>query len=82
MVALSRCFWWENVRVILPRLLLTTFRYCQPLLISKAISFVNTPMPDAERRNEGTKLVILTFVIYIGIAVSSLYADDQSFTNH
>jgi hypothetical protein len=64
-----RCLWRPNLHVIIPRSLLTAFRYCQPLLISRTISYVSHDQPPLEGRNEAFRLILFTFIIYTGMAV-------------
>ena len=69
MVAQFRCLWRQNVDIIIPRALFTVFRYCQPILISRTISYVGSDLPPLENRNEAFRLLLSTFIIYAGMAV-------------
>lgn len=65
-----RCLWRENLNVVIPRLLFSAFRYSQPFIISRAITYVSSDLSPFEDRNEAFRLILLTFVIYTGMAVS------------
>ncbi|KAK4449692.1 hypothetical protein QBC34DRAFT_350884 [Podospora aff. communis PSN243] len=67
--ALLRCFWRQNIYVVLPRTIGSLLRCCQPLLIRWAISFVSQDLPPLENRNEAFRLILFTFFIYTGMAV-------------
>lgn len=54
---------------ILPRLLLTFFRFMQPLLLRRVTQFVVEPITE-ESTNEGWGLTAAYGLVYIGIAVS------------
>lgn len=62
--------WRPNLDVVPPRILSALFRYCQPLIISRAITYVNSNLDPMEDRNEAFRLILMTFVVYIGMAVS------------
>lgn len=55
--------------VVPSRLVLVLFRYAQPILISRTISFVSQPVAIAEGDDKGSDLIIATFIIYTGLAV-------------
>ena len=65
-----RCLWRENLDVVIPRLFFSVFRYSQPFIISRAITYVGSDLSPFEDRNEAFRLILLTFVIYTGMAVS------------
>jgi ATP-binding cassette, subfamily C (CFTR/MRP), member 1 len=69
MLAQVKCFWRPNVYVLVPRFIFIVLRCCQPLLISRAIAFVSEDLSPFENRNEAFRLILLTFVIYVGMAV-------------
>ncbi|KAH8653767.1 ABC transporter [Xylariales sp. PMI_506] len=64
-----RCLWRRNLDVVLPRMLFSAFRYSQPYFISQTISYVSSDLPPQEDRNEAFRLVLITFIIYMGMAV-------------
>ncbi len=66
---LFKCLWRPNLDIVLPRILLTVVRYCQPLLISRTIAYISSDLPLLEDRNEAFRLILLTFIIYTGMAV-------------
>jgi ABC-type multidrug transport system fused ATPase/permease subunit len=47
------------------------FRCSQPILISRAIRYVQTPINKEDDRLEGYWLIIIAIVIYVGLAVST-----------
>ncbi|RDW89784.1 hypothetical protein BP6252_01816 [Coleophoma cylindrospora] len=65
-----QCLWRRNLDVVLPRVLFIAFRYSQPFLISRTIAYVSSNLPPQENRNEAFRLILLTFIIYTGMAVS------------
>ncbi|KAH7381027.1 ABC transporter [Cadophora sp. MPI-SDFR-AT-0126] len=65
-----KLLWRSNLGIIFPRLLFTAFRYCQPLLVIRAIAYVADDLPSFENRNEGFQLLLFAFVIYMGMAVT------------
>ncbi|KAM7217664.1 hypothetical protein V8F06_006919 [Rhypophila decipiens] len=78
MIAQFTCMWRANVDVIPPRLLYAVFRYCQPFLISRAITYVSSNLPPMEDRNEAFRLILLTFTIYFGMAIFNGLYDARS----
>jgi ATP-binding cassette, subfamily C (CFTR/MRP), member 1 len=69
MVAQLMCLWRQNLYIFVPRIIFIILRCLQPLLISRAIAFVSKDLPPFENRNEAFRLILLTFVIYTGMAV-------------
>lgn len=69
MITQFTCMWRANLDVVPFRLLYTIFRYCQPFLISRAITYVSSDLPPMEERNEAFRLILLTFTIYFGMAI-------------
>ncbi|KAL5315383.1 hypothetical protein ACEPPN_016250 [Leptodophora sp. 'Broadleaf-Isolate-01'] len=65
-----RLLWRPNLLVIVPRCLFTAFRYCQPILVTRTIAYVNNDLPALENRSEGFQLIVFTFFIYMGMAIS------------
>ena len=70
-MALLKCLWRENLLVVPPRFTFTVLRYCQPLIISRAIAFVTLDLSPYEDRNEAFRLILFTFLVYTGMAVGS-----------
>ncbi len=69
-MVLLRCLNQPFVSAILPRLFLIMFRYSQTVLISITIQFLsNTVTKQDVLINDGSWLVFLALVIYIGLAV-------------
>ncbi|EJP62540.1 ABC transporter [Beauveria bassiana ARSEF 2860] len=69
MRALLKSSWRPNIYVVIPRLLFTMLRCCQPLLISRAIIFFSQELSPFENRNEAFCLILFTFIIYTGMPV-------------
>ncbi|KAJ5094458.1 P-loop containing nucleoside triphosphate hydrolase protein [Penicillium angulare] len=67
-LALMKCTFWENIRVVPFMLAAMCLQYAQPVLISQLIRFVSVPHPD-QRDLRGYGLILLTFKIYVGLAV-------------
>ena len=72
MLAQLKCLWRPNIYIFVPRFIFIVLRCCQPLLISRAITFVSKDLPPFENRNEAFRLILLTFVIYTGMAVRQM----------
>jgi hypothetical protein len=53
---------------LLPRIFLIIFRYCQPVLINATVRFVNNGSQTENKPSFGSWLIVLTSVIYIGLA--------------
>lgn len=66
-----KLLWRPNIQIVIPRLLFTACRYCQPILITRIISYVGNDLLELESRNEAFRLILFAFVIYIGMAVCS-----------
>ncbi|CAK7207178.1 hypothetical protein SEUCBS139899_009986 [Sporothrix eucalyptigena] len=69
-LALAQCLWRPNLSIVIPRLILTVLRCCQPYFISRAIAYVSKDLSPIEDRNEAFVLILLAFVIYVGMAVA------------
>ena len=54
--------------MILPRLCLVAFTFCQPFLITRAIDYVTDPGDNADK-NGGYGLIAATALVYLGLAV-------------
>lgn len=68
-VVLLRCLRAPFLGVIVSRLLVISFRFAQPLLISRTIRFV-TSSTSRDSNAEGYWLIAAALTIYIGKAVS------------
>lgn len=59
---------------VIPRLLLISFKIAQPFLVKRVIEFVQQDLHDSQsdqdRRNVAWGLVLATFLVYLGTAVS------------
>ena len=56
----------------IPRLMLITFRFSQPVLIINTVEYVMKPVTEAEKHdNTGYHLIFATFIIYVGYGVSN-----------
>lgn len=75
LLALGRCIWWPFLSVIPPRLLLTLFRYGQPVLIDRTIEYISEASEMTESSKNGNELVIAATIIYVGMAVSQIPSD-------
>ena len=60
---------FELLGLVLPRLCLIAFTFAQPFWITRAIDFVSQP-ENKPSASDGYLLIVATFVIYLGIAVS------------
>ncbi|KAH8893638.1 ABC transporter [Thozetella sp. PMI_491] len=65
-----KCLWRRNLDVVIPRMLFAASKYSQPFLISRTITYVTSDLPPQEGRNEAFRLILLTFLIYTGMAVT------------
>ena len=68
MVTLLHCLRWPLLSIILPRLCLIAFTFCQPFLITRAIDYVSETGNNATR-NDGYGLIAATALVYSGLAV-------------
>ncbi|KAK3367203.1 ABC transporter [Lasiosphaeria ovina] len=71
MLAQLKCLWRANIYILPSRFITILLRCSQPFLISRAITFVSTELPPFENRNEAFRLFVFTFIIYVGMAISS-----------
>ena len=55
---------------IIPRLFLVVFRYSQPVLIRRAIRFVSRLQDISHTQTNGSWILLLACVTYVGLAVS------------
>ncbi|KAI1148901.1 P-loop containing nucleoside triphosphate hydrolase protein [Nemania diffusa] len=68
--ALTRTLQVPILLVVIPRLLLTAFRFSQPFMINKILDLLSQPITHASV-NAGYGLIGATALIYAGIAVST-----------
>ncbi|KAI4279834.1 MAG: hypothetical protein L6R38_004935, partial [Xanthoria sp. 2 TBL-2021] len=61
---------WRLLAAVPPRLGLIGFKFCQPFLIERAISFNRQPI-DQSSTNQGYGLIGAYFLVYSGIAVTT-----------
>lgn len=54
---------------VVPRIVLIAFQFCQPFLLNKLLSYLQTPLEQSSR-NDGYGLIGAAGLIYTGIAVS------------
>jgi hypothetical protein len=72
--ALFRFFKGSLLLNAIPRLILITFRYSQPILINSTIRYVTGPVTEIEEQDvTGYNLIFAAFVIYVGSAVSCFF---------
>ncbi|KAL3429940.1 P-loop containing nucleoside triphosphate hydrolase protein [Aspergillus tetrazonus] len=62
------CFWKPMVAVAIPRIALIAFKFCQPLLIDRAVSLLSVPNGPRET-DIGRALIGATALVYAGVAV-------------
>ncbi|KAL8774136.1 MAG: hypothetical protein Q9209_001244 [Squamulea sp. 1 TL-2023] len=60
---------WRLLAAVPPRLGLIGFKFCQPFLIERAISFNRQPVTQSST-NQGYGLIGAYFIVYCGIAVT------------
>ncbi|KAL8695796.1 MAG: hypothetical protein Q9224_003154, partial [Gallowayella concinna] len=63
-------FKWRLLAAVPPRLGLIGFKFCQPFLIERAISFNRQPVNQSST-NQGYGLIGAYFIVYCGIAVTT-----------
>ncbi|PVH80975.1 putative multidrug resistance protein [Cadophora sp. DSE1049] len=73
-VAVARCFRWTLLAAAFPRLCMICFNFAQPFLIVSAIE--NLKKPEASR-NDGYGLIGAAFLIYFGIAMSTVHFNQK-----
>ncbi|KAG8161209.1 hypothetical protein KVR01_009473 [Diaporthe batatas] len=61
---------WPILSIIAPRLLFAAFTFCQPLLISATLEWVQTDVVSDDM-SRGYGLIGAWFLVYVGIAVST-----------
>ncbi|KAH8647275.1 P-loop containing nucleoside triphosphate hydrolase protein [Xylariales sp. PMI_506] len=65
-----RCFWRPILAIVVFRLGLIGFKFCQPLLINKAVTLLLEP--DSQyKTNTGRALIGAAALIYLGIAITT-----------
>lgn len=69
-IALIKCLKTPFLAAIVPRLLLISFRYSQPVLINESIRYIVTHS-KGEGSNHGFWLIVSAFTIYVGLALST-----------
>lgn len=62
------CFWKPMVAAAIPRIALIAFKFCQPLLVDRAVSLLSEPYGPKET-NIGRALIGATTLVYAGVAV-------------
>lgn len=70
-LVLVRCQRGPFLSVVIPRLCVVLFRCSQPVLIGRAIRYVQTPVVEDDDGSEGYMLVGMAVVVYVGLAVST-----------
>ncbi|KAL7928726.1 putative ABC multidrug transporter [Trichoderma chlorosporum] len=70
--AILRNFKLHCFVIAVPRLLLSSFMFAQPFLISRVIDFVGEP-PEKYDREVAHGLIAATFFVYAGISVTRFY---------
>ncbi|KAI5206442.1 putative ABC transporter [Aureobasidium subglaciale] len=74
--ACFRCLWTSIAAMIPTRLALVGFTYGQTFLFTRAINYLSQ-QKDATDKNIGYGLIAATFIIYVGIAVSTALYQQQ-----
>ncbi|KAI5240904.1 putative ABC transporter [Aureobasidium subglaciale] len=74
--ACLRCLWTSIAAMVPTRLALVGFTYGQTFLFTRAIDYLSQQR-DASDRNTGYGLIAATFIIYVGIAVSTALYQQQ-----
>jgi ATP-binding cassette subfamily C (CFTR/MRP) protein 1 len=67
-LACIACFKRPLLATVFPRLCVIGFKFCQPLLIQRAISFLGEPRNE-ETENIGRSLIGATALIYVGLGI-------------
>lgn len=70
LVATTKKLKWPIFAVVLPRLCLTAFNFCQPFLINRAVTF-SEQSTTTQTSNIGYGLIGAYVLVYVGIAVRS-----------
>ncbi|THX26412.1 putative ABC transporter [Aureobasidium pullulans] len=73
--ACFRCFWVDIAAMIPTRLALVGFTYAQTFLFTRAINYLSHQ--ERLENNTGYGLIAATFIIYVGIAVSTALYQQQ-----
>ncbi|KAG4423435.1 hypothetical protein IFR04_003402 [Cadophora malorum] len=73
-VAVAWCFRWNLLAAAFPRLCMIGFNFAQPFLITSAIE--NLKKPKA-RKSDGYGLIGAAFLIYLGIAMSTVHFNQK-----
>ncbi|TGO26008.1 hypothetical protein BPAE_0068g00420 [Botrytis paeoniae] len=76
--AILKSFKVPLLTLIFPRLCLIGFKFSQPLLINRAISFIDNPETPGNQ-NIGYALIGATALIYLGLAISTAQYQHQIF---
>lgn len=61
---------WDILYAIPPRLAYTGLQFCQPFLVSQAVTLAQEPI-TTETTNTGYGMIGAYFVVYVGIAITS-----------
>ena len=64
------CFKFQFAKMIIPRLCVSTLKFCQPLLINRAVTLMSEPYNDTNR-NVGYAMVGATALIYFGLGIGN-----------
>lgn len=70
MMATLSCFKWSFSKTVFPRLCVSALKFCQPLLINRAVSLISQPRTQ-NNRNIGYGLIGATALIYFGLAIGN-----------
>lgn len=57
------------IATVLPRIALTSFNFCQPFLVERAVLLSQEPVTP-HSRNVGYGMIGAYFIVYMGIAIS------------
>ncbi len=74
--AAARALWWPFLQAVIPRLFLLGFTFAQLFLISAALDLLSQPY-DRITKERGYGLVGATVLVYVGLAISALFAEHR-----
>ena len=76
--AMIKTLKWPLISTISPRAVMIGFTFAQPLLIHAVLANVQRPQTDLNT-NQGYALIIATFLIYAGLAISRLHYNQSTY---
>ncbi|CAH0043540.1 unnamed protein product [Clonostachys solani] len=66
------------LEVVMPRIALSAFKICQPLLVNRAVSLLSEPASQ-RKTDVGRALIGATALVYIGIAITTAMYKHQTY---